>query len=221
MKLIGKRLLKKGEKGFTLVELLIVLAILAVLAAVVIPNVTGMFGRGAAQAWETDIKTIQTSAATFYFDIHKYDAAGGDGWNEVTAGVNGHYYPTASGQASTLVPSATETVYKKQSVYLVTTSDTDIADATIWMSLLANTPANGTEETDAVPGDDNSPLLTEKGPYLNEIPKSASNNNYSLATGTYTWIIGQDGKVYGVASLDTTGDGTPDGWYSGFNSTYP
>ena len=64
------RLPRTGEKGFTLVELLIVLAILAVLSAVVLFNVTNTFRRAAEQAYYTDQKTIQQIVALFYFDPH-------------------------------------------------------------------------------------------------------------------------------------------------------
>ena len=40
----------RESKAFTLVELLIVIAILGVLAAVVLPNVTGLVGEGQAEA---------------------------------------------------------------------------------------------------------------------------------------------------------------------------
>ena len=46
MKGFAKRGNRKGEKGFTLVELLIVFTLLGVLAAIMIPNVAGLIGYG-------------------------------------------------------------------------------------------------------------------------------------------------------------------------------
>ncbi|MEE9490782.1 MAG: prepilin-type N-terminal cleavage/methylation domain-containing protein, partial [Dehalococcoidia bacterium] len=78
---------RRGEKGFTLVELLIVVAILGVLAAVVIPNVIGLLGRGGAQAYDTDEEVIQLAAATFYSDLQV-------GWLDTSTDDSGTYAAT-------------------------------------------------------------------------------------------------------------------------------
>jgi prepilin-type N-terminal cleavage/methylation domain-containing protein len=51
----------KGEKGFTLVELLIVFTLLAVLAAILIPNVGSLIGYGHTQAAAEELAIVQTA----------------------------------------------------------------------------------------------------------------------------------------------------------------
>ena len=53
--------LHRGSKGFTLVELIIVVAILGVLAAIIVPNVTGLASYGETEAAEQELAIVQSA----------------------------------------------------------------------------------------------------------------------------------------------------------------
>lgn len=57
---MGHRFFRNGA-GFTLVELLVVLAILAVLVAVAVANFTGLFGGATTTAAQAELTAVQTA----------------------------------------------------------------------------------------------------------------------------------------------------------------
>ena len=65
----------KNKNGFTLVELLIVVAILAVLAAIAIPSIAGIIDRSRKASDEQNIKTMELAIETFASEARTYTSA--------------------------------------------------------------------------------------------------------------------------------------------------
>jgi type IV pilus assembly protein PilA len=84
---------KKGQKGFTLIELMIVIAIIGILAAIAIPQFTAYRQRGFNAAMQSDLRNAATAQEAFYSDSQTYT-------QDTTNGVGGlgsrGYTPSAN-----------------------------------------------------------------------------------------------------------------------------
>lgn len=60
------KLRARGQGGFTLIELVVVIAILGVLAAVAVPLVTSYLGSAKERAYDNDVKVVQAAVDAYY-----------------------------------------------------------------------------------------------------------------------------------------------------------
>ena len=83
----GLRKAYRGERGFTLVELLVVVVILGVLAAVATLAVTKFIGSGNVQAANTEMHNAKTAVAACMYDANKATLTLHAAWDGTTGKV--------------------------------------------------------------------------------------------------------------------------------------
>ena len=234
------KMFSRGHKGFTLVEVLVVVSILGTLTAVVTPNVIGFVTKGGTEAYQADKQVIQLATASFFTDIHAgandtdeddpayagnytADLYDDNSWANETV-MAGHRLPTAIARASGHVLKANTGRLDGHTTNPridlgngSAATDDDISAHAIWMGLLARGP--GDHKGDSSDRGRVAPIAGENGPYIMEIPESALAgdqwNGGPGPSGAYCWVVARGGTVYGCYRA---GDGH---WYTGYNGLYP
>ncbi|MGB4130566.1 MAG: prepilin-type N-terminal cleavage/methylation domain-containing protein, partial [Tepidanaerobacteraceae bacterium] len=62
----------KGDKGFTLIELIVVIAVLGVLATLIIPKVVGVKSDAETKAMQANERIIRNALERYYLDNDEY-----------------------------------------------------------------------------------------------------------------------------------------------------
>ena len=79
---------KNNQKGFTIIELLVVIVIIGILVALALPQLFAAQARGRDTERKNDLKNVQTQLETYFNDNGAYVDATGDAAT-VLAGVDG------------------------------------------------------------------------------------------------------------------------------------
>ena len=118
---------RRHERGFTLIELMIVVAIIAILAGILIPNFVNARAQAQTAACESNLRAIATALELYYADNQVYPTASGASVQPALMTVNGVAYlnntpkdPAAQSGAATYVLTTAQASGGGPATYTVT-----------------------------------------------------------------------------------------------------
>jgi type IV pilus assembly protein PilA len=96
---------KYGEKGFTLIEMLIVIAVLGVLSAVLVPNVSGFIKSGNISGANAEASAVKTAVQAYIADGGTTDPITHTEYDDYVTGTSRAYYTISAttGEISAVV----------------------------------------------------------------------------------------------------------------------
>lgn len=108
------------SRGFTLIELMVVVFIIALLASVVIVNVSSVRQKGRDAKRVSDLSTVAAALQSYYADNHQYVPAAG--WLDFSAAVPGGLSVLVSGKYLSSLPTDPKNPTQNYSYYSVAAS---------------------------------------------------------------------------------------------------
>ncbi len=118
---------KSGQKGFTLIELMIVIAIIGILAAIAIPQFSAYRERGYQASMKADANSIRIAEEAYYVDKNIYTSSATDltnfGFKNYSDGNSGTITVTA-GPPATFTVAMASTKTSKAVTYNSSTGQT-------------------------------------------------------------------------------------------------